>query len=710
MTLSEFLKQAVDLPDPTVVPYEALSSPGHGPLGPSAVLVGFGSWDAHAAQGTDAPLLLTNKGTKRRFHLPADYTSVTRFVADPPPGYLEGWALWPQSARAPRDLLPSLTLYAEDASPDSVMGLLLLLLRAARVSVDEFPRPWIEAVDEWERQGTVDQPFRSWCALESALVHQQFPSVGALTSDILSRTWGQALRFAACALANGYSPDRLPKISVSLDHARARSALHQEKHLYEDWLQHSQSLQLSLPLTGANQRRMLVDALVIEEEQLTSTAKCFYRNDITHAPLKAGFALALHIRHGSPTAKPEITITVDPRRGVHLKDLWLRLEEAESRAWHKASKVRPTGKPRYLENVDNRFEQPWYLDPTWTLIGSPRPLESGEHGTMLSWDEVQAVVWEEFNPLREVSVVEPKRPGVPVPILSLTPEEVSADAKRLVVAKWPDESLRRGLLRPHSLPEAPTVLRLLASLTQPPSRPRPVTLPELLEREFAFVYVQMVGGFAVITQSGAFILDDWTREQLEVGALETVFRNASILHARLATLLETDVPKVAKEIRGLLKGPAQATAARNLLRHTAYLGTEVAGLRGSYAIPPQIPNVRTFWVALEEQWQLNARLDTIEDEVRSLETSMRSLVEVGSSSVVRFLAVYGFAAALASAVAPFCAKMIYHWLSAKHPENDPPGWQIMVAFVLLSALFWVALYAWLQRIDPLRRKPDLTPE
>lgn len=54
------------------------------------VWIGCGRWDRQNEGATpDEHFLLTNKGTARRFGLAHDYTCATKFVMNPPQGYLK---------------------------------------------------------------------------------------------------------------------------------------------------------------------------------------------------------------------------------------------------------------------------------------------------------------------------------------------------------------------------------------------------------------------------------------------------------------------------------------------------------------------------------------------------------------------------------------------------------------------------------------------
>ena len=192
----------------------------------------------------------------------------------------------------------------------------------------------------------VDEPFRAWPSLAAALAHAHFSTGVASTDEQFAAAWTATMRFAAECLLAGFDPVALPSPPNAGLHHDAVVALRQEKQTYRDWLPHAEIAQLSLPLSSGHERRLLVDALLFVEDQPTGTAKIFYRND-EKAALGEGFCLAASYRPGAPIGSGnEFTITVDPRRGVVLDELYDELERRETEAWQKAGMERPNWAPR----------------------------------------------------------------------------------------------------------------------------------------------------------------------------------------------------------------------------------------------------------------------------------------------------------------------------------------------------------------------------
>jgi hypothetical protein len=384
----------------------------------SCVFVGFGKSLDPQARPRSSNLVLNNKDDS---HFHRKYSSLTKLLEAPPTGLLESWAIWDGRPLGPAEALRRITFVVEDASPDSIFAILLLLMRLADLECKHVPREWIEAADEWERTGVTDEPLRSWCALQSALAHAHFPLGSEPSSTALTAAWTDGLHFTAACLASNVSPNAVPDLASVKEWRDARSALHQEERVYLDWLQQAMIAQLSLPLKFFPDRRMLLDSLLIVEDQPTGSAKIFYRNDKVRSPLQEGFNFASHYRPAGKGTGNEFTIAVDPRVGVSLRDLWNELERRESEAWSKSGDARPEDEPRWPGRC--RWNEPWYINDDETLIGSPERTHLG--ATKLSWNDVLAAIWCVYHPLLGVEVFQL---GIdcPIQILHLTAENATS--------------------------------------------------------------------------------------------------------------------------------------------------------------------------------------------------------------------------------------------------------------------------------------------
>jgi hypothetical protein len=708
MIVADFLADIQFLPDPRILLFEDVPSIlDRVQLGEQFVFVGCGFPDQPegTASGSE-PLRLTNKGSKHQLRLAADYTSITAMMAADSSRVLQKWpfryrASEPEGAGlSMRELVEKLTIVAEDAAPDSILGFLMLLAACQGISLPCFFPAWRDAVDDWERHGNAEQPMHSWCALESALVHRRFPIQMSLTADLMSKAWGEGLRFLAASLTRDLHPECLPQVPICAEHSMAMYALQQEQQAYEQWLQHAQIVQLSLPLASTTDRKLLVDAILVDENQTTGSARTFYRNDKINSPLNKGFALAVHHRPHSSEAYPDITIAVDPRRGVRLSDLHKALENAETVAWAKHREARSTRPPRYMENVPNTYEQPWYMDRDHTLIASPRRVSDQRNGSFLNRDAVLDLIWETYHPLTGIKVLPSPTAFEPVSLLEVRPVSPthSSAGKCLLAASWlngEETSL------PLALPNAPTIWRMLAAMTRsrgngglPPLK----TLPSAGDYD----HVELAGGLAIVTDDGAFVLDDWTPNTIDWNKLLEVFNAATELLDRVQ-LFEASIATLIEELNLHLDSALRLNDVQRLLRRTSTLSTQLAQVQGKYALPSPHANARILSQALSRRWALDSRLNALSAEVLSLQTALRTSLEIGTASITRLIATFGFAAGIAAALASPTAKWLAPYFTGQPRTQEAPGSFVVILFLILTSVAWLIVDQRFRRTDLLRK-------
>ena len=486
---------------------------------PGGISVSVGRGDPGGA--SPSHLVLNRKVTKRVGG--GHYASTSRLIMDGPPEALFGeWPLWQRRPIRPSDALAEITFEVEDASPDSTLGVILVLARLAGCDLARFPGRWVDAAESWEKTGIVEDPRTSWAALCSALAHKHFPIATHAGHENYERAWLDTIRFTSGCLARAANPFKLDPMGDWDLWRDAAVAEDQEEQAYHDWLVHAEILQLSLPLKGGEGRRLLVDALLVAEDEVTGTAKVFYRNDSVNAPLKHGFSLGAHYRPNELKGDGnDFTISVDPRRGVELRELWEELERRECAAWQAEREERPSDKPRELVSVDSHYNQPWYLDAEETLIGAPMALCDGRLGSKLDWDDVCAAIWTTYNPLKNVRVIDRStdvtESSAPVLLAELKPVVFERGVeKRLFLASWPHDRKDPVLKSaPRALNLSETAARYLATITRHPApgraAPESISLRDLVPPG-AWQRVDLSGGLAIVSDDGVLVLDDWRRE------------------------------------------------------------------------------------------------------------------------------------------------------------------------------------------------------
>jgi hypothetical protein len=675
------------------------------------ILVGWGSYAA-AGQAPLPVLVLNNKAAENRFG--QAYTSLARLVAAPPAGLFEAWTLAAEGPLSPAEVFQRATLVVEDASPDSVIGILLVLMRVGGLAPETFPADWIEAIDQWERDGTVEAPGTAWTALASALAHRHF-SVGKAATDVDNVTaWRETLSFAVQCLRREVHPHAVPDLTDMALWRAAQVALRQEEQTYLGWLPHAAQVQLSLPVSGANERRLLVDGLLFTEDQSTGAAKVFYRNDRAHAPLGQGFTLAAHYRPAESGSGNDFTIALDPRRGVHLEELWDELERRETTAWAASGIARPSDTPRVMEELQNRWNEPWYLKRERDLIGAPRAVEIVDAegvtrkvpGTRLAWSDVRDALWTVFNPLRGVNVHpmglrngEPV-PGEPCALLDLRSVKGTHDhAKHLLLAKWPPDrdDIWAGL-SPRALGASPIVDRVIAGLIGRHDS-CPVGL-DALPPSGSWQKIELSGGFAILTHDGLFVLDDWQERALHaLPEICACFHQAAALDHQLGNFERHDVEHLSKAMaQAIAKKQAWKTHGKVILAASA-ASVALADLRSRAARIPRDPDVRRIREALDQQWGLERRLASLEQQVTSISEALKSLGEARLLGVTRFVGIFGFGPYLAENLAGPLASWVRQQFYHASTSDTPAAWLWWVCFFAISGAIAGALQLRFMRND-----------
>ena len=628
----------------------------------------------------------------------------TELVAEAEDSFFAHWPPWALRPMAPQAVLDSVVLVVEDASPDSVWAVLVLLARMA----DWGPRAgvprWLPVLRRWEREGMVDVPETGWPALASALVHARFGGSPSDADGNYRDAWQQVLHFAAQCLGRQQDPacvagDNWPLLD------QARAAMEQERQAYRDWLPHALTVQLSLPVIGGNDRRLLVDALIFTEDQPTGSAKVYYRNDCRTSELGRGFTFAASVRPGDP-AREDITITLDARRGVHLRELWEELERRETQAWQRDGVKRPDWSPRkpYL----GPYNQPWFLNigpddgkEAGTLIAAPRsvPLAPGDAtadvpGSRLSWADVQDAIWSVYDPLRGVKV-DSGATGETVSLEALAPEPGGAPgAKTVLAARWPPRSATAGPM-PRSLGTAPVVERVIAAMIARRPGAGRVSLHEL-PHVGTWKRIGLSGGFALVTASGVFVLDDWRESvRLDLDRLRAACVQARDFDTELVRLERDSIAPLANEIGRQMAGRPRSEQP-GLVACAAQASVHLAALRSRNALVPADPDERLLRDGLNRMWALDGRLAAMEKQVEAIGSSLKALGDAQVRRVTQLVAFVGFPFYLASGLASPLSRTEVSMLRAQDwatgwlpaVDKDPPVlfWWIGFGFVFAVAI------------------------
>lgn len=572
------------------------------------------------------------------------------------------------------------TLVVEDTSPDSCVGLICFLARLSGIDPGSIPRDWIQYVRRWEQGDikTTGEPFSSFGALHNALAHGYFdiPKTNsdgktAATDGNINLSMGQAwlacLRFDLAALMSGASPSNFTPTRTWPELWQARAFLNYEYQQYRQSLQHATTLQLALPMTGPGKRIKLVDAFLEEERIPLGSKKCFIRNDRKNSWMQDGFTLMGLYRPMERGTGNDMTITVEPTSAVHLKDLWIRLEELEDEKW---GDERPSDNPRVgiamypkgkRNDGSNAPNEPWYDEQgRYTLIAAPKAVQEGKPGTKLSWPEVVSVLWEMYCPVRNLMVkpicqnqrTEEEQEVCPLnqcPDLNEPCSRSSAEEapkKRFIVAQWIIEGTES-----QSVLLSPTVQRYMAAHAAGGHESTGIIPIQELPDTDAFDFVKVPGGFGVIHENGVFFIDDWQTEKLDIPGIKS---QIDAIEQRLAKVreIQLDLNDIIKQLKAGKSSGIKLQEKLSRLKLGMQQTLAATGIKNPKA---HLKEVRE---CLEKRWEINQRLETFYDAADQIEQTIRGHSELRTNRFISNLTIYAFPFAFFAAFFGFIIEKI----------------------------------------------------
>ena len=633
------------------------------------------------------------------------------------------------------DLAQRLCLEVEDASPDSVVGVLLFAARQAGVDVpDRIWAEWTPVITRWERTGNAEDPETSWPTLASALAHRHF---GSVEPDFrhgpadLRLAWEDVVPFAVETMLAERDPAFIAPSEPGKYLALARAALAQERNRYARKLFASDLHQLELPVRGSK-RRCLVDALLTREKEFAGALKVFARNDRRHSSVGMGFTLTLIERPSLKDVEPGawMTFSLDERMHVHLFDLWCELERLETEAWHDAGLQRPpfgehsrsiAGIPAALR----RSHEPWFINHDHTLLASPRrqvSAEAGEaqgsSGSMLTSEQVREALFRVFDPFRypRVRARNPSRPGparlaepaglcrlIDVPVETVRDQEgrATSGTKRVLAAWWPTEDpLPHPAAPTEILP--PTIVRGMAARTLGIAPERAVLdAPDLQDVDC----VSFANSLAVITDGGVFLLGTGRARDAKIEPAISL-ASAQITLAHELDECQSELTELAIEQRSDLGRRGSTGKAHGFQRRCASLAANLVTLRGQLdqPLPSADAELGPLRDAISQRWSIRDRLQELADEVETLQQAGRAVEEARLFWVARLAAAFGLGLLFADSLSGPLLKAIEPLLAGRLEPLEPflTGPRSELWMVLILAITAVALAV---LVEALFRRP-----
>jgi len=276
-------------------------------------------------------------------------------------------------------------IYLEDFSVDTVVALWLFFKKVSGEPLPENIKVWIDYANRWEQgdTSTTGEPFHSYGCLQNALA-------SALRENGATETLSKSLAFLEELVRQGCDPAVIPSGLNDDLYRLAIASLQKEYARYESLIGESEVETLCLP-TADEKRRRRVSAIFIETAMVTSIQKVFLRNDRDHAPTGDGFTLIALYKPAAAGTGNDIVISVDPAKGVQLRELWQALEREEDRLWEGK---RPHKNPRPIASYPdgNGPDEPWWDDRgNYTLIASPKRV-GNEYGRRVDWPTVKRLI------------------------------------------------------------------------------------------------------------------------------------------------------------------------------------------------------------------------------------------------------------------------------------------------------------------------------
>jgi hypothetical protein len=689
-------------------------SPNIREAGRDEVLIGVGNFAAPASGALPGSgICLNNKTAGPALGAGAPFGSVTDLVLRAPPDLAENWRKIVGEDASPDRFFARFTLIVEDASPDSCFGLLCFLMRMRGIANEQILEDWVRYVEDWEKGEIVvgDSIYSAYGCLHNALVH------GNIEHDPAG-AWLDGLHLMRDALGSGCSPIAVPRSIASATITKARALLTFEEQAYQESLAHATCIQLALPIAGTKStRRRLVDAYLAEEVLPVGSLKAFARTDRVRPSLKNGFTvLAIH-RPIATGDGNDFTVSVDTSSGVELRELWLELERLEDARW---GPERPCDAPRrqiigYPDgkrpDQRNAPNQPWYDGGDYSLVAAPRKLADGRLGSRLQWADTCEALWQVYQPFRDLRLVagvaavaltrpptenELRRPEECFPeALQYDGQEGRFGARpRLFIAGW----YRSDNSEP-AFNVTPTLCRYLAAcIRYAPAEAGSISLARL-PAEDSYDVLKLPGGIAVISEFGAFVVDDGNH-LLSLEELTAEFERAHHIRLRIAEGA-AEIGRLLDKTQAFLTGRRPDLSEEDLLYRLSkeQIDTALELHRAHAAVTP--PAAFQFRQGLLKRWGIEGWLDSLARDIEQIREVLHGKSDLDMARRVAFLHTYGIPVGVAIGIMEFGVGK-----DAAELRFDGIHWAELGLFVALSLLVFVImeLIRWFRRRIGLRSR------
>lgn len=545
-------------------------------------------------------------------------------------------------------------IYMKDLSPDTILASLLLIIRLNGFSHSHhrIPKKWIDYVNHW-KLGDISltgEPFQSWGCLQSALAHIYFSHSNSVKD--ISKPFTICLKFLISLLVQEVEPHQVTKVEHFSEYQMAKTFLTYEYQRYVNSYNSATKLQLVLPIQDSDQKTV-IDAFISTEKAYIGAIKSFVRSDTTRPWLQSGFGMMAVYQPELKGTGNDIVISIDPAKQIHLKDLWLKLEELETLKWQN---------DRPIDKGEATPSHPWFCDKDYTFIAAPKKIDNHTYGSKLTWNDVINVMWEIYHPAKSLRV-KPYRSdgslGESCEVYQCPPvEEVKKCTKNLFACKWHQFDLQESLVN------SPTIKQFLAACANGTSYERLPTINHL-PSDHTFDFFEIPGGYAVVHADGVLLLDDWQEETIPFTKYKQEYLK---LESRLITIttMKEEIKAKVQYVEDSLKN--DKTLKNKQLTHLNYwVASQKMTLRKKilHTSPSISHDLQYFYHAVEKRWGLEAQLTELYESVSEIENIVQGYADTRTNRLVSNITIFGFPLALFTGLFQFIFQGIQNpkWLS-----------------------------------------------
>ena len=254
------------------------------------------------------------------------------------------------------------TIYIEDFSVDTIIPIYMLIK-------GNISKKYIDYSTHWEKGEEDKKILKSYGVIQGALI-------ASLNDLSITQKVEKSLELLDFFIKNNYDLSNIPYNKHYL-YLKAFNKICEEIKNFKNILINSEQYNLFITKT--------IKTIFIENQSITPIIKLL---------LRKRFDLIVSFNEKYKGSGNDVVISISPNESFNLKELWINLEKAETKAWNEK---RPSNNPRKLIGVNNIYNEPWWNDMgNYTLIAAPKSVEDQE-GSKLSYDEIKQIILDTYK-------------------------------------------------------------------------------------------------------------------------------------------------------------------------------------------------------------------------------------------------------------------------------------------------------------------------